>query len=276
MIIICKLIPPLLKSFLLSLISSLIGTFNLIFISKFRKHELHKLKIKKKAIILGTGPSIQKINFDNVQLNNFDVFTLSNFILHPKIKKINPGFHCIAAYSNDVDYDDYMEWLKLINKKLPSETSIITDSKNKNKFINVFKGRKIFYIKTFKQIHFNNFELNKTIPKPCSVPLLALPCALKMGYKEIYLGGCDHNTLKFYKEDILNFYKKENDIRKNLTNKKYWKKTSLISELTANKNLMIQYYNYYKYSTRNNIKIYNLSKESWVDYFPHKLLKKIK
>ena len=35
---------------------------------------------------------------------------------------------------------------------------------------------------------------------------MILPVLISMGYKEIYLLGCDHNQLKNYNKTITNFY----------------------------------------------------------------------
>ncbi len=264
-----KLIPPLIYDFLLTTLSSILSILYILKGALFKK-----IKIKKrnnKVVILGTGPSINTIDFKKIlKQNDFDFYSLSNFYLHKDIKKINPVAHFIAGLDNSVSKNDFNEWIENINKKLPKDTAIVTDIKNKKIIKNKFNTRNVFYIKTIKRNSFFNINIKLMVPKPQSIPLLALPFAIGMKYEEIYMAGCDHNILKYFGKDIKNFYTKEKEIRKNLTSKSYWNEKNIIDELESNINLFKQYEQYKKYSVRKKLNIYNLSKDSWLKYFPYK------
>ena len=264
-----KLIPPLIYDFLLTILSLILSVVSILKGSLFKKICIRKRN--NKVVILGTGPSINKLDFKKIlKQNNFDFFSLSNFYLHKDIKKINPVAHFIAGLDNSVSKSDFNKWIENINKKLPKDTAIVTDIKNKKFLKNKFNNRSIFYIQTIKRKSFFCINIKLILPKPQSIPLLALPFAIGMKYDEIYLAGCDHDILRFYGKDIKNFYSKEKDIRKNLTSKSYWSDKNIINELESNINLFKQYEQYKRYSARKKLNIYNLSKDSWLKYFPYR------
>lgn len=264
-----KLIPPLIYDFLLTILSLILSIVCILKGSLFKKVCISKRN--NKVVILGTGPSINKINFKKIlKQNDFDFYSLSNFYLHKDIKKINPVAHFIAGLDNSISKSDFNKWMVNINKKLPKDTVIVTDIKNKKFLKNKFNNRNIFYINTIKRKSFFSINIKLMVPKPQSIPLLALPVAIDMKYKEIYMAGCDHDILKYFGKDIKNFYTNDKDLRKNLTSKSYWSNKNIINELESNINLFKQYEQYKKYSVRKKLNIYNLSKDSWLKYFPYK------
>lgn len=99
---------------------------------------------------------------------------------------------------------------------------------------------------------------------------MILPVLIYMGYNEIYLLGCDHTVLRDYGKPVTNFYPAEKDIRKFETKSDDWE--SILETLECYKRVFTQYRFYKKIADKNNIKIINLSQDSWLQEFPQKQL----
>jgi len=93
-----------------------------------------------------------------------------------------------------------------------------------------------------------------------------------MGYKIIYLVGCDSDNLKNYGRNIQNFYSQKLEVKRG--SDKPWK-LGIIKELENNLRVFNEFNNYKIFCKKNNIKIINLSKNSWLDFFDKKNFNKI-
>jgi hypothetical protein len=237
--------------------------------SFFKKNKnLKNISVNKRGFLLATGPSVKNINI--LKLRNEDCFTLSSFFLHKKIKKIKPKFHFLAPYHKPILIKDWIKWIKLADNNIPKQTKFvlsIKDKKNINKY-NLLKNREIFYLYFSSFVKLNNkIDLTKPLPAMITSPLMALPFMIYMGYKEIFLIGCDSDNLKNYGKQIMNFYNENLSVIRGAS--KPWH-LGIIKELENNLRMFRQYKNYADYAKINNIKIINLSKESWLDFFEKK------
>ena len=93
---------------------------------------------------------------------------------------------------------------------------------------------------------------------------MVLPFMIYMGYKEIYLLGCDSNNLKNYGHKIENFYDQNLEIKKGASSP--WS-FGIIRELENNLSVFNQFLKYKELGDKLNIKIVNLSEGSWLDFF---------
>jgi hypothetical protein len=222
-------------------------------------------KTSSNCYIFATGPSIKR--FDVKKLAGRDCFSLSNFYLHKDIKLINPIAHFIAAYHKPLEKKNFVDWVNDMDAKLPKRTILITDSKNKILFQkSKIKDRKIIYIPTFP---FNNIMFISRFGsqiRPWSISILAIPVIYLVGYKNINLVGCDHTSLRNYKDNIKNFYSKSEDIRKKTTDKSHWDGVNIINVLQNELMLFNQYKSLNLFLKKRNVKIINLSNDSWLDF----------
>ena len=219
----------------------------------------------KEGFLLATGPSIKNQNLK--KLKNFDCFSVSSFFLHKDIKKIKPKFHFFAPYHKPLKINDWIKWIKNADKLLPKDTKIVLSIKDKDRIkkFRLLKNREKFYLyfSSFVKIK-NRIDITKPLPSLQTVPLMVLPFMIYMGYSKIYLVGCDSNNLKNYGNKIENFYNQSLEVKKGAN---YPWKFGIIKELENNLNLFNQFKNYKKLSNKLNIKIINLSKNSWLDFF---------
>lgn len=223
--------------------------------------------------MLATGPSIKYQNLK--KLKNFDCFSLSSFFFHKDLKIIKPKFHFFAPYHKPIPINDWIKWIKLADNYLPKETIIVLSIKDKTRIerYKLFKNREIFYLyfSSFLKIK-NTIDITKPLPPLCTSPLMVLPFMIYMGYKRIYLVGCDADNLKNYGKNIQNFYSQKLEVKRG--SNKPWK-LGIIKELENNLRAFNEFNNYKTFCKKNNIKIINLSKNSWLDFFDKKNFNKI-
>ena len=256
-----------------------IYTYSMFFLVWYGKllqenEEIKNSKKWKRAFILATWPSINQEDLKN--LKNEDCYSISNFFLHNDIDIINPKFHFFAPYHKPLLLEDYIAWLNQADDKLPKDTIIFlwhTTEKYVKKF-NLFKNRKIKYLFLSPFAWRTNINISLPILSPATWPHMILPVLFYMWYSEIYLLGCDCNTLKTYWEDRNDFYERDKDIRRNAADKNS-RKWSIINLLEWFVRMFKQYDMYKKIADQRWIKIINLSKDSWLDSFPKMNYKEI-
>lgn len=226
----------------------------------------------KRAFLLATGPSINQENLK--LLAGEDCFSISNFFLHKDIQVINPLFHGFAPYHEPLILGNYVEWLRRADSTLPPQTKIILGHTTRDivqKF-RVFPDREVYYMFLGPSVR-QCVDLLKPVLGPQTGPLLMIPLMAYMGYKQIYLLGCDHTTIRDYKKNITNFYNPDKDIRKNATDKNVW--IDIEAEFWTNTILFKQYKFYRDILKGTSTSITNLSVDSWLEMFPFDRLENI-
>ena len=233
----------------------------------------------KRAFLIATGPSLKMEDLS--ALAGEDCYGISNFFLHEHIRSINPKFHFFAPYHEPVTLESYVEWLVKADQTLPPETNIfmeaeMADLAGKYK---LFPKRKIFYLHFSRYPAADKVDITKPILVPQTGPLMALPVLLYMGYREIYLLGCDHTELRDYKKTISNFFDPSQDIRKTTPTAKnvrydVWY-DGIINNLRNTLSVFEQYMFYRNLLRDSDVKIVNLSRDSWLDFFAMDTLKNV-
>lgn len=258
-----KIIPDLLMTIIIDI------KYYAIFFLYFRNTTKRNIKLKnstnsKRAFILATGPSIKKENLE--VLNDEDCFSVSNFFLHEKINEINPKYHFFIPFHEPLIIDEYIQWLIKADNELPKSTKIVLGHTTKAlvEDNNIFKNREVIYL--FLGIS-NKKKYNIAYPicSPATGPQMIIPFLFYLGYKEIYLLGCDHTILRDYKKNYQHFYDNSKDVRSSASSYKGW--STILYELKSNIKVFELYEIYNKIASNNKIKIYNLSKDSWLDTF---------
>ncbi len=219
----------------------------------------------KRAFLIATGPSLKMEDLNALAAE--DCYGISNFFLHEHIQSINPKFHFFAPYHEPVTLDSYVVWLEKADKLLPPETNIFmghTTYDLVNKY-NLFKKRKVFYLDLSGYLA--GLDITKSVLSPQTGPLMALPVLAYMGYTEIYLVGCDHTEMRDYKKTVNNFYDSSNDVRKTTSDTYDVWNDGIIINLLNTANVFKQYMFYKKIFRKRDIRIINLSQDSWLDLF---------
>jgi hypothetical protein len=203
-------------------------------------HNIHK---GERCFILATGPSIK--TQDLRPLKNEICIAVSQFMLHPDIKIINPLYHIEAPMHPPLDFtylqgcfeaykNIYTEKVNYFFGYYHYEYSIIN-------FLNQYKEYShpnINFIDFTRSRfldeanHQNNtvWDITRSPFVARTVIYIAIQVAFYMGFKEIYLLGCDHDYLlnlsrtadyHFYKDEESNTGKTESE-HYNSFNAEWW------------------------------------------------------
>lgn len=192
--------------------------------------DIHK---GQRCFILATGPSIAKQNL--LKLKGEVCFSLADFFLHPQATQINPKYQVNAPHHPP--FDDQIVKMEINGYKNKYNNNTIYFFGHVpyiHSFYSVFKNNPALRLKNTKYVNYwgavfineKNYLKNKIwdicgTPFICkSVVFLALQLAIYMGFKEIYLLGCDHDYLlkKLLNDSFIDnhFYKDEQMVEKGL------------------------------------------------------------
>jgi len=228
---------------------------------------LYQKKSNDTAFLIATGPSIKRQDLS--LLKGQDCYTISNAYLHKDIEMIEPIAHGFAAYHQPMDRENYIQWLKQGDERLPRSTVIFTDYLNRELIeeSSIEVSRSVIYgfYDSFAKWLWPKYCRYLLLP-PQSGPLLMLPLIALLGYKKIYLLGCDHTTLRNYGRHIENFYPPKEDPRIGATDSDVW--TDIVDHLKDDIVLFEQYRWYATWLEYLEIEVVNLSDDSWLKIFP--------
>lgn len=214
----------------------------------------------KKCFILATGPSVNEQ--DMTKLAGRDCFSISNFFLHKDIHVIKPKFHFFAPYHHPLILENYIDWLRMADSQLPSETNIVLSlaSRSMVSQYGLFTKRKIYYL----ALGGEDVQTNPThrVADPRTVPVMAFPVVDWLGYAEINLIGLDMNRLMDYGKEMRNFYTE--DPRKNASDASGW--GGIITDLRNELAAFEQFSFFNEYFTKKKVKLFNLSPDSWLTF----------
>lgn len=220
----------------------------------------------RRAFVLATGPSIR--SQDLSRLKGEDCYSVSNFFLHDAVKILKPKFHFFAPYHPPLVLENYIEWLRVSDKALPEETRIFLGHATRSlvEEHGLFPERELHYLYLSGSSCLNRADITGPVMGPQTGPLMIIPVLFYMDYEEIYLVGCDHNSLRDYKKQITNFYEAGQDPRRNATDAGVWE--GIIGSHTDSRNVFIQYEKYQALSRArgNRPRLINLSPNSWLDF----------
>lgn len=237
-------------------------------ISRLRDHLLPRVG-SRDAYVLATGPSLKEQDLSI--LRGKDVYSMSNAFLHPLISDISPILHGFCAYHPPLVESNFCDWVCSSDQLLPSGTSLVTSSRNERLFgerlLNL--NRHVFYCEhiDFKLAAIFGWPrfFGDLIPSPQSAPLMMIPLLVLLGYRRIFLLGCDHTVLRDYGKGVSNFYSIDADPRRNATSGAVWK--DLRFHCRAQISLWDQYEYWAGLQSILGFEIINLSTDSWLPFF---------
>lgn len=253
--------------------------------SQFRKvlkqnNIFNKTYNEKRCFILGNGPSLKKEQLN--LLENEYVFTVNQFPKSDLYKKVKSNFHIIVdpiffnfEENNEPNLERLQTFKKINNNNnnpiciFPYIEKCKIDKFGLNEILNC---NYIYCNKIITEGYNEEFDMCKNMPHANTVVQYAIYVAVYMGFKEIYLLGCDMtdfilhftNDNRFSDEKNTHVYEyTENDKRS-------------IEKLSSQSKEKILY-NYYKvyqnyriikhYCEKRDIKITNLTKNSILDVY---------
>jgi hypothetical protein len=174
--------------------------------------EWRKLKNKyagQRCFIIGNGPSLKEQNL--TLLKNEVTFVSNWFVLHENCQEIAPTFYCICAHemfgtesassqtwNKNVDFNSKL--YTLIEERIPNSIKVFPfffrDGIKKQKIFSNHEVMYLFYeppVKVIDQLGAMNLDIATQRLHTGDTIILnfSLPIAYYLGFKDIYLLGCD-------------------------------------------------------------------------------------
>ena len=151
--------------------------------------ELVKYKKSNKCYICGNGPSLRKVNLDDL---DGDSIVMNNHWKIGQSFKMTPTFYLLGddAFSKPAWKESY-EGMMNYRPEIPHVLTVKMGPK-----VDTFTGStNVFYFSPLSSTYKNgrNNDFTKNIPNAFNVVSWAILLAIYLGYKEIYLLGCDYS-----------------------------------------------------------------------------------
>lgn len=142
---------------------------------------------KEECFILGNGPSLKDCNLSLLQER--DTFTVNFFYKQPNIEFESTYF--VAIDQNFYNIPEYKEYIAELYKKYHKMKFILKYTRAFEKFH--FDEQRTFYTyaKQFQYGDYVSCDMTKNMTACINVVLQCIQLAIFMGYKKIYLLGCE-------------------------------------------------------------------------------------
>ncbi len=248
-----------------------------------------KNKIQGRCFILGSGPSINEI--DIKRFADEQTFMVNTFSKHADFSSLKHTNYIII--DSGLPSKPSYEMVTDVSRKAVKNTNIFFNVNDKEELekSGLFKNQNIYYISAqgIMSRYFDfNINIDRTIPAPKNSVLLCIIIAVYMGFKEIYLLGCEHNFLSYdfwtqdHKEQDNHYdfghFQKENSEETEPkgfkivdTKKVKWQNNISYENSIAH---VLQLFKSYRFlyakikKVHPEVKIYNATPKSFLDVFP--------
>lgn len=222
----------------------------------------------ERCFILATGPSIKKQ--DLTLLRDETCIAVSNFFVHPDYATIKPRYHCIAPYHPPITEEAWQIWMAELSAGVGDATMFFGLSDlERNTHNGLFVDKDAHFLDfrgTWESTRAKGVDLTRRIPGPQSVPVMALLIAIYMGFRSIYLLGCDHDWILHFGNSTHFYNEHEHALNRNSYNE--WAGSDFGSECRAYVNLWDQYKEIRGIVKLLSIEIYNATEGGVLDVFP--------
>lgn len=155
--------------------------------------DIHK---NERCFILGTGPSINKINID--RLKNEKCIFLSQFYLHKNYISINPIYHLFSgiATHTHIPQAKVLELFNQMEQRIPVSTTLFMNYLDRmfilqNNFFAKHNVHYLYFKKSLDGLFAGKINAARALYEAGGIPVMAVQLAVYMGFKEIYLLGVD-------------------------------------------------------------------------------------
>lgn len=232
----------------------------------------------KRVFILASGPSIKTQDLKQLQYET--CIAVSHFHLHDDIKIIKPKYHILAPQHTPFNFNDSSKYFVDFKKSYSTNDTHIFLG------LNNYEYNYIELLKTYPELEMQNlhyldysqslnldeanfnddsiWDITKSLFGMRTVIYGAIQVAYYMGFKEIYLLGCDHDYLNdISRTSNHHFYKEE----KGISDKNH------LEQFTREK-WFFEYYMRWKqyrlinmYLNSHGVKLYNATKGGMLDVF---------
>ncbi len=224
----------------------------------------------KRCFIIGNGPSLKHQDLN--KLEGEYTFAVSHFFMTDLFTKINPFGYVVADPALFDDSDFAIEWLTKLDQQCKNQSFFfpINAVQTIQKY-NMFQNRRVYYLDMSSQFDEDtskfDIDLTKKIPSAQTVIIMVIMIAAYMGFKEIYLIGCDSDWAKYPSSRgyLPHFYNEDDKVTKpKICPRKDWKYEDVLNAA------LIIFKSYRLLGNKlqeKDTKIYNATGESFLDMF---------
>lgn len=225
----------------------------------------------QRCFILCNGPTVRRQNL--LPLAGEIVISVSNGYHHPDFQKFKPRYHCVPQVTyGQLTEADVVRWFTEMHDNLGhAEIFLSTTEEPLVRRHGLFKGRKIHYIFLHGALEHRARNTVPDIAGPTphvqSVAIMAIMCALYMGFEDIFLLGTEHDHFKtgtyryFYEPTVL----KGKDISTNPDGSVRQYNFDMFQELVR---LWGQYRTLREIAAADGVRIWNATAGGELDEFP--------
>jgi len=253
----------------------------------------------EEIFILGNGPSFKTLSDTALKkLQTKTLLCVNNFPSTRYFESLKPNFFLVVSPGFWIEAEDYNVSLRksiienVIKKTSWPMTVILPYASKSNKtFIKAFSENQninIHFINTTPiegNQAFSIFLMNKRLgsPRPHNVLIPSILSAIQVGFKFIYLIGADHSWLKDLSVNqenqvLLNqkhFYDEESATARQM-HKNHGKGNRKLHEVLEKFYFSFKSYHLLReFANQKNIKVINLTKDSFIDAFEKKNISEI-
>jgi len=280
--------------FVENIVKTSLSILKIILMSDLKIHALKKDHSNKECYVLGNGPSLNNVLEKKLDvLKNSECFGVNFFWKSKFYNEIKPRYYVIVSTNywvkgkidaNEVGRQQTFEFISnntnwkmtlivpaIARKHVEWKKIIARNKKIDIKYVNITP------IEGFKSFVFFALKYNYGLPRPHNVLIPAIKIAIDLKYSKINILGADHSWLK----EI--FVASDNKVY--LTQKHFYDNKpvpEVMYDGTSNRirniadmlmKFVYSFRSYYvleDYAKKNNVKIYNLTKDSYIDAFERK------
>jgi len=235
-----------------------------------RNTALRNAHLGQRCFILATGPSIRRQDLGALRTET--CIAVSNFFVHPDYRVIAPRYHCFAPHHPPITEEAWQSWMDEAENATGSATLFFgLQDRIRNQRHGRFSNRRVHYLKfgaTWGTVSRSGIDLARALPGPQSVPVMALMAAIYMGFREVYLLGCDHDWVQHLGQSRHFYDERQHALIREGYNQ--WACTDVENELRSSLNLWQQYKVLQKVARSLSVSVYNSTEGGLLDVFPRR------
>jgi hypothetical protein len=235
-----------------------------------RNRRFKDVHVGQRCFILGTGPSLKALSKDQVERLKKEVVFGSNSLYKADILDgLTPTYY--ALFDNAYWTEMQSTFREIIEKYGSDNPIFLTDWRAEKLIRQIGMMPKALFLYSKKYpVNSINCRLDKNMYIGHNVVNISILSAIYMGFKEIYLLGCDYSS--FVAQENNHCYDDVEEVQSCKTSFKEQYKTScnLGFYLKAYANITRIHYLIAMFAKKNNIKIINITPNSLLDAYPKK------
>jgi hypothetical protein len=224
----------------------------------------------RRCFIIANGPSIKQQ--DLTVLRDETTLVVNSFHFHPDYARIRPTYHVVVDPLHVVDRPNAIAWLRELERMETPTTHIFpVEGEELFRKHGLFRNKDVRYVLLSEQ-RCAPGSVKANLARPASgvqcVSAAALLAACFLGFREIYLLGCDHDWLAHPTVDT-HFYDSNPHYPDTMASYTYEK---MMEDQLA---LWQEYKGLREFALERGIRIFNATRGGFLDIFPRVTYEKL-